>query len=851
MEENQMNLKKHIKKIISVAIGTAMVGATIGGAFAAADLSTYPKPFVNNGVFDGMIVVGDSAAPSDIVGAIDVAASLQYAMKTTKQTLITTGSGSTKIEGGRKIESSGTKLRYGDIISNVTATILPEDMPSVLTKEGTLMGDDDKDYTYKTSIKTPNTKVQFGEPGDLNSPIIYLDTNSNVFWTDVIEFPKSVNPSVLVNEKISLFGKDYTFSGQPNELTNESITLYGGALDQTFTAGNAVTINVLGKDTAVEVVGVNTDSNTATIKVNGESKTVVAGKTYSIGGVSVYVRDVFAYTAPVTSGAVRLFIGSDKLVLEDGSPIQVGKSGINIDGTNVRFSNNANQPVSRINIDVFPYDFEESVEYISFGEKGIVDPIFGTFKLALLSSTPGNMTTKDIIKVDAQKDKVRLSFTNKNDIKYSTDVFISDMSKPKFANDDSKKIITTNGASVFKNDYVILSREGYSHIVQLTKVSNDNPYEITLKDSGDTQTFSYDSTSKNGVITYDGYDYPFKVIATGTNAEIQVNAGVTDKIVTHDGAEMQFVGQGRYNATNGKYIDGTLTSDLTKPVVITPAVPAVVVNGTIVTPAIPAVMGTVTTTFRVNQSAILFNEASRYNEETDANEVKYAKTYSIQIGYDTSDKKMTATVDIPSQNIEDGDNYVALTPYGTYFSFNTNNNDKVDVEYYKEATTYDIYVAPISSAITTTAPESQTITSEKTEKITVGMAKLASEVGSALNQNMIVVGGPCVNSVAAALMGNPANCAAGFTEGKAMIKLFEQTNGKVAMMVAGYSAMDSRRATKVLSQYENYKGMIGKEVEISGTTLNDITISSPTPITTTTVAPTTTTVAAVTTTTVV
>ena len=65
-------LKKVIKRIGAFATGLTFVGATMLGASAAADLSQYPSPlFIKDGVFDGIIVVGDDAAASDVVGSIE------------------------------------------------------------------------------------------------------------------------------------------------------------------------------------------------------------------------------------------------------------------------------------------------------------------------------------------------------------------------------------------------------------------------------------------------------------------------------------------------------------------------------------------------------------------------------------------------------------------------------------------------------------------------------------------------------------------------------------------------------------------------------------------------------------
>ena len=134
--------------------------------------------------------------------------------------------------------------------------------------------------------------------------------------------------------------------------------------------------------------------------------------------------------------------------------------------------------------------------------------------------------------------------------------------------------------------------------------------------------------------------------------------------------------------------------------------------------------------------------------------------------------------------------------------------------------------------VTSGAVDSSTSTSGDLTAVEVGVAtKLDSEVADAWAQNLIVVGGPCVNAVAAELMGNPASCAEGFTPGKAVVKLFEK-NGKVAMLVAGYSGADTRLAGKVVAQQPSK--LMGAEVAVEGTSLSDVKVGAPTVMTTTT-----------------
>lgn len=77
-----MNIKKTIKKISAIATGAALLGATATGAVSA-DLGDFPAPVVQDGQFDGQLVIGSMGTgpgvARDMAGAASVAASLQSA----------------------------------------------------------------------------------------------------------------------------------------------------------------------------------------------------------------------------------------------------------------------------------------------------------------------------------------------------------------------------------------------------------------------------------------------------------------------------------------------------------------------------------------------------------------------------------------------------------------------------------------------------------------------------------------------------------------------------------------------------------------------------------------------------
>ena len=74
-------------------------------------------------------------------------------------------------------------------------------------------------------------------------------------------------------------------------------------------------------------------------------------------------------------------------------------------------------------------------------------------------------------------------------------------------------------------------------------------------------------------------------------------------------------------------------------------------------------------------------------------------------------------------------------------------------------------------------------------------AVLSEEISSAGAQNLIVVGGPAVNPLAASVFGLSSS---DFTPNEAMVRLADNGNN-VALLVAGYSAVDTRNAAEAVA----------------------------------------------------
>jgi S-layer protein (TIGR01564 family) len=121
-------------------------------------------------------------------------------------------------------------------------------------------------------------------------------------------------------------------------------------------------------------------------------------------------------------------------------------------------------------------------------------------------------------------------------------------------------------------------------------------------------------------------------------------------------------------------------------------------------------------------------------------------------------------------------------------------------------------VAVGSAPVFTTGAAGQTVATQSIAPIKTMVGKLDTEflALSAADQkakNVISVGGPAVNRVTAQLLGKtfPAyGAASGLTANTALIKLVENafSGSKVALVVAGWEASNTRAATSALQNFE-------------------------------------------------
>jgi hypothetical protein len=257
--------------------------------------------FLKDNKFNAAIVVGDNAAASDDVGAIDLAASLQFAAKEEK--VVNVG-GTTTITAsdGVEVAATGNHLELLEAMNTVETSFKKADLP-VLLADGTVEDEstgDDYDYTQK--LYPSADTVLFGNPDDDvfgDNPGLYLDQSDGEAYNITIDFDTALNAVDLNDsEKIVMMGRTFTFD--PDMSGSDTVlTMFASEKTETVSVGETKTVTLAdGTTLTIELVGANTDQDTATIRVDGKSYSKTSGQTITASGQQIYINDVFTYNIP-------------------------------------------------------------------------------------------------------------------------------------------------------------------------------------------------------------------------------------------------------------------------------------------------------------------------------------------------------------------------------------------------------------------------------------------------------------------------------------------------------------------------------------------------------------------------
>lgn len=821
-----MDMKKTAKKIAALVAGTTMLGATIMGA-TALDLSNYPAPFVTNGVFSGKIVVGAKAATSDVVGAIDLAASLQASAKSSSEVTVPGAAGEATVSGDNAEFRTGSDVvSLEEPIGTVKQTFIAADLEAL--KSGVL--DTGTSTTpVKQYLKFGNTAwmVKYAEDTDSDkvSDYLYTDTDQELFEY-YLEFTEGAESEVssagalddLEDEVLTILGAPFTVVDATKTGAQLSLTLLGGQVADVLRDGETKTYTIDGQDYEVTAVFISdSGSGSAKLSVNGVmTKELTEGKTQVLGSdVTVGVQSILTNQR---EGLVEFYLGANKIKLTDTNYSDTAYAANNVEVRGETVDNaelvmKATDTGSNLKLNYIKYHVNSDDEYFVAPGEGAKVIAEEDNEGAFLTDTwdikyAGLVKTgSSVIKVDSVSDhSYRLDFTNVNGDEFTVP-WITNKNTEKWGDDDDDFVFTefkwaasnTSTTTISDNDYFIVSDKVSGDDKAATKVFryqslNEGDSTVTFKDlSGSDVVVSFTGTlgSASGDLIVDGVSHVFYI---GSDEELSMDLDGNGSIF--NGAEVWAVTEG------GAMFDFGAQTFTALGVLDAPADP---------------------------QTVHLYTDDARFDESGGNNE---DSNFSIDLSSAGEVHLTAASFDLggSSENLvpdPDNDEYErGYSGYGAFWELynpsGTTDSEELTIDYPSTQRYAQVFVtAGVVDVMEGQMGESGKLMTEQVNPIAVGLAVLDTEAPAVGSAKMIVVGGPCVNTVAAELLGNPADCAEGFTPGKAVIKLWSDKN---ALLVAGYSAQDTLGASYVLADAKDYK-LSGTEVEVVVADLNTITVN--------------------------
>lgn len=857
-----------VKRLLAVGTGAAMIGATTMGALAA-DLKDYPSMFVKDGTFDGYFVVGEKAAAVDNLAMTDIAASMKYVKASGAATTTVQGDAWLVGTSAKKLEiansNTTTTSIVGETIRDINTFIGDDEMAAL--KDGK-WNTNEKSYDYQQFlffdaepvIPSTNRIVKYAEDTDTDTTADhFFIANARQIARYKLEFSTVAQSDVtdssgtsdttgtylddFENTQLNILGNDYTvvLARRPSTPVDDSIklTLMAGAARDTLLEGETKAYKVKGKDYDVSLSFIDTDECKFAVNGEGTNKLKV-GETYILSDKSeVGVSEVLYQDYAGGIHSCTFFVGAEKLELRDDEVqdatdssgtviapsthrLRVGST--DVDGANVIIigtDNNATFTINTIELNMTAED-----DFFVASGKKLSDTITASSEEAdVLFAGALDMEYKGLSEAKTTDFKIKTNSVKRYQLRVT---------------DGDGKLVDIPVAYAVGTRNVTLGEEAWSGgrtsqkrlmLVEGEAIAKDDFFIVTGGTAGDGSAKSY-------LLQYKGADrqtksspkIKFKNLGSSDSLEYSVtsltNTGTTATLKL---GGYSFVVE---NSSVQSSDDFTVKVDFAGDGAINYGAPS--------TPAVSFVDS------YGSQWAFSWNITHSANDtfisreySLDANQTYISIVHSTPSADDYDNQypngfnwTITASSDPEVRGAISG-GLTLLTPegktnvaygytsMGTFLTHDTPSGDpqELTLKYPEKQRLPQVYVTSGATTSSTAAG------GDLTAVAVVDATKLDSEVASLTAQNVIAVGGPCVNTVAAEMLGNPADCTTGFAPGKARVKLFEHANGKVAMLVAGYSGADTRLAGKVVSHRASE--MSGMEVEVEGTTYSDATISTP------------------------
>ncbi|MEX0932538.1 MAG: hypothetical protein WDZ77_00345 [Candidatus Pacearchaeota archaeon] len=772
----------NFRKISAIGVSALMFGLTAGTAAAA----NYPSPFVVGGNADVAIVYGTGTGVSvlDAVEAGNIQSNLQS---------FTTGTGSggtSSIEGdGIQLQRSTDKFNLGDNMSAFYSTLDSEELTVVL-KDGVYYNDANEDFEYEQELTLPTTTqmthFRHRDYNDYEPTIGFQFARGDAILNYTLEFtPNDAEGSADLSDFSSTFveilGKEYFISTVTASGDEWTMTLLDSASKTTLNQGESTTVTVDGTAYTISIQAIS--STGAILVVNGETTNRLnSGDTQKLSGGTghIGVTDFQAAAFQGDTAFVEFSLGTGEIVLEDGTEVEINGDAVSQIDRFDDFKLNSYIVNATTNIESITLEWLADDDVFLTSGNDLVMPGFGGVKLSMNDFV---VNTRETVTFNAG-DPFSLT-TNVKNGPVTLDLF--------YLNSTENGFGSNLGTSA--TQHLITNETGGPNSVVALSLVNETYFVASWISGRDSETYVYELTNlKNN---------------NGKNETTLTSLSGGSNIVFSEVTDNKDVGRLRLTLDAANVIDETAT------VRVTP-----VSGGDVYTDRVFTAEGlqfklpvSVTNSSSLENGVWLGNSSSptaanttfsfNFTEEDRDGNVASGSSFQIGVSIDSDDgiEGDVEPVEVTMLQIgRTGDAYVGYVQSDlasmVEWTKDSSGLDAMRVTYHGSEASAAVFVGELDATLSGGSSGGSASLGEVLVKDT--------EVSSVSSKNLIVVGGSCINSVAARVLGS--GCGASFTQttgvgsGQFLIQSVGDvySTGKVALVVAGYEVADTANAAKYL-----------------------------------------------------
>jgi hypothetical protein len=428
-----------------------------------------------------------------------------------------------------RIDTSNNRIIIGEALNNARDVITKTDLPNLLA-DGKVTDSLGTSYPYSQNIQlNGNAHVYYSRSDDdLLDPKLHIEmepVSGKPTYTTRVTFSKSLpvsspNVTMKLYSTINLFGKGYAIG----KSDYNTLVLYDESNTYLLREGESTTQYFGGNSYTIKVEGVS-NAYSGVVSVNDISNSVSLANLYNIAGLDVYVSSVYYYPKEGGVSSMKLIIGYSKITLENGDEVLFGTSDY-VENTLVTINGDSNtNTISSFTISTPAQNADQ--DDIEIGES-YTDPVWKTFKLKFLSTTPSlKSTSNDLITISASSDITATIqfidyFGNEKAIDFAHNPILNHLPVIYLMDSNSRQIRVKEGEIIYYLDYLVVNKCDNTHLLQLTnapagEIRTTDVLRLTDKFTGAT------------------YEHIFKLSEIGANlCSSGVGAKFTMRIGTQD-----------------------------------------------------------------------------------------------------------------------------------------------------------------------------------------------------------------------------------------------------------------------------------------------------------------------------